>query len=69
MGGELATEWQKLHTHVSPDDFEYVRTTVETELGQPLEALFDAFDEEPIASASIGQVHRAKICDGPDVVV
>lgn len=69
VGGELATELQKLQTQVSPDDFEYVRTTVETELGQPLEALFDAFDEEPIASASIGQVHRAKICDGPEVVV
>ena len=69
MGGELANELQKLQTQVSPDDFEYVRTTVETELGQPLDALFDAFDEEPVASASIGQVHRAKICDGPEVVV
>lgn len=69
IGGDLAEELQKLQTQVSPDDFEYIRATVETELGQPLEILFDAFDEEPIASASIGQVHRAKLTDGGEVVV
>jgi ubiquinone biosynthesis protein len=69
IGGDLATELQKLQTQVTPDDFEYIRATVETELGQPLEILFDAFDEEPIASASIGQVHRAKLADGGEVVV
>lgn len=69
IGGDLAKELQKLQTQVTPDDFEYIRETVETELGQPLEILFDAFDEEPIASASIGQVHRAKLADGGEVVV
>ncbi len=51
------------------DPPDVVRTTVEAELGQPLAALFREFDETPLASASIGQVHRARLPDGEDVVV
>lgn len=46
-----------------------IRSTVEQELGAPLDALFAAFDEQPCASASIGQVHRATLHDGREVAV
>ena len=46
-----------------------VMQVVEEELGAPIEELFGAFDPEPIASASIGQVHRATLHDGREVAV
>jgi ubiquinone biosynthesis protein len=49
--------------------FEAVRAVVEAELGQPLGALFADFDPEPLAAASIGQVHPATLPDGTAVVV
>jgi predicted unusual protein kinase regulating ubiquinone biosynthesis (AarF/ABC1/UbiB family) len=42
---------------------------IEAELGAPLAQLFAEFDPQPIASASIGQVHRARLQDGRDVAV
>ncbi len=42
---------------------------VETELDAPLETLFESFEAEPMAAASIGQVHRARTIDGVDVAV
>lgn len=53
---ELAT----LRDQVPPFPFEQVRATVERELGQPLETLFDAFEPAPVAAASVAQVHRAR---------
>jgi len=49
--------------------FEAVKRVVEQGLGQPLEELFTEFEAEPVATASIGQIHRAKTADGVDVVV
>ncbi|MBL8612726.1 MAG: AarF/ABC1/UbiB kinase family protein [Myxococcales bacterium] len=46
-----------------------VRRVVEEDLGGPIDALFAHFDEEPIASASIGQVHRATTRSGDEVAV
>ncbi len=48
---------------------EAVKSVVELELGKPLEEIFLFFSEKPIASASIGQVHLAKLLDGTEVVV
>lgn len=58
-----------LQDQVSPIPFEDVRAVIEADFGQPLEQLFAEFDEEPLAAASIGQVHRARLADGSDVAV
>jgi predicted unusual protein kinase regulating ubiquinone biosynthesis (AarF/ABC1/UbiB family) len=48
---------------------EAIRALVEEELGRPTDALFSEWDDIPIASASIGQVHRARLHDGREVAV
>lgn len=69
IGMALAGELQKLQTSVPADDNATVRETIQSELCQPLEELFNDFDATPLASASIGQVHRAKLPSGADVVL
>ena len=69
VGIELAEELSKLQSDVPPDDFETIKDVIEEEQGASLDELFQSFDSEPIATASIGQVHRATLKDGSDVVV
>jgi ubiquinone biosynthesis protein len=69
VGTSLANELQLLLVNVPPDPPSTVRATIEGELGQPIEELFAEFDETPVASASIGQVHRARLATGEDVAV
>jgi ubiquinone biosynthesis protein len=69
VGMPLAQELQKLQTSVACDTPDVVRETIETELGKPLDALFADFDPTPLASASIGQAHRARLYGGDDVVI
>jgi ubiquinone biosynthesis protein len=69
IGMSLAQELQKLQTSVPSDDPQIVRETIEAELGRPIEELFEDFDSTPLASASIGQAHRARLPSGDDVVV
>jgi predicted unusual protein kinase regulating ubiquinone biosynthesis (AarF/ABC1/UbiB family) len=59
----------KLQQDAPPMDFQLARGVVEKELGGDLARHFRSFDEVPLAAASIGQVHRAKLLDGTDVVV
>jgi predicted unusual protein kinase regulating ubiquinone biosynthesis (AarF/ABC1/UbiB family) len=49
--------------------FKQMRRVIEEELGEPLKNVFEEFDEEPIAAASIGQVYRARLRDGRQVAV
>jgi len=65
----FVTELEKLQDEVTPADFAEIKKIVEEELKSPIDELFLEFDEIPIASASIGQVHRATLKDGSDVVV
>lgn len=69
FGVRLAEELRGLQSNVPADPFPAIRAIIERELGQPLDDLFLDFDEEPIASASIGQVHRARLLSGQEVVV
>jgi predicted unusual protein kinase regulating ubiquinone biosynthesis (AarF/ABC1/UbiB family) len=58
-----------LQASAPPMDFALLRDVAERELGKPLERAFARFDEKPLASASIGQVHRAQLPSGEEVVV
>jgi ubiquinone biosynthesis protein len=60
---------QALQDHVSAVPFDEVKRQIEVGLGAAPEALFKSFDKDPIASASIAQVHGAVLKDGSDVVV
>lgn len=69
VGRELADELAMLQQDSPADPPSVVRRIVEDELGQPVSQLFDDFEDEPLASASIGQVHRARLRSGDEVVV
>lgn len=60
---------KKLQAQAPAMSYDVVARVVREELGNEPEALFNRFDREPIAAASIGQVHRARLKDGTDVVV
>src|SRR5687767_15992595 len=66
---DIVAELRGLQDDVSPFPFAQVRHVVEEELGLTLEQAFVSFDEIPIAAASIGQVHRATLPNGDEVVV
>ncbi len=66
---EMINEFSKLQDDVPAVGFEAIQQTVENELGRNLDLLFAEFDPEPIASASIGQVHQAHLHDGDKVAV
>ena len=69
VGVPLAQELTKLQSDVRCEPFSQIKTTVESEQEKPLEELFESFDQEPIACASIGQVHAAVLPGGRPVVV
>jgi ubiquinone biosynthesis protein len=66
---DIITELRGLQDDVRPVSFDAVRTVVEAELGLTVEQLFVEFDEQPVAAASIGQVHRAVLPNGTRVAV
>jgi len=66
---DFITELEKLQDRVAALRFETVKQQIERELGRSLEELFAEFDPEPLAAASIGQVHRAVLPGGREVIV
>ena len=69
VGPEMARELAHLQTDAPADPPGSVQATIEAEFGKPLSSLFAQFDEAPLASASIAQVHLARLHSGEQVVV
>jgi ubiquinone biosynthesis protein len=66
---DYISELSKLLDAAPPVPIDDIRAVIDEELGAPVDDLFATFDEAPIASASIGQVHRATLPDGTVVAV
>ena len=66
---ELSGELSKLQSDVTPFPFEDVESIIREDLGGPPDAVFRSFDRQPVAAASLAQVHRAFLDDGEEVAV
>lgn len=69
LGPEWIAELSKLHSNVPAVPLEELRAQLREDLGGDPEQVFARFDAEPLAGASIAQVHRARLHDGSEVVV
>ncbi|MFM7471599.1 MAG: ABC1 kinase family protein [Nodosilinea sp.] len=66
---EFVEELSKLQDRVPAFSYEQAREIVEADLGKPIHSLYRSFDPVPLAAASLGQVHRAELYSGEEVVV
>ncbi len=66
---DIAFELSKLQDQVPPFPGELAKAVIEEAYGEPLTKHFSSFEQEPIASASVAQVHLANLLDGTEVVV
>ncbi len=64
-----AQEFARLQDRVPPLPFEQIQPVLETELGEPYTRVFSELEKQPLASASIGQVYRARLREGQSVVI
>ncbi|MFI9591992.1 ABC1 kinase family protein [Nonomuraea sp. NPDC052265] len=69
LPAEFIDELGRLQDHVAPASWERVEPVLAAELGGPVEEVFAAFDRTPLAAASIGQAHTARLHTGESVVV
>lgn len=69
FGPEWIAEFEKLHSQAPQVDPALVRAQLTEDLGAPPEEVFARFDTEPLAAASIAQVHAAALHDGTEVIV
>ena len=65
---EFIVEFEKLQDRVAPVPASVARAVIESELGHPVDKIFTSFEDQPLAAASLAQVHRATI-NGQQVVV
>jgi ubiquinone biosynthesis protein len=66
---DFVTEFAKLQDKVPAVGYEAIEQTIEAELNQPMDILFEEFNPDSLASASIGQVHHARLHSGDEVAV
>lgn len=66
---ELVAEFSLCRDRVTPESFELVQSTLQRELGRDPSEIFASIEPQPIAAASIAQVHRARLVTGEHVVV
>lgn len=66
---EFVEELSKLQDRVPAFSYEQTRDIIESDLGRPIQTLYRTFDPIPLAAASLGQVHRAQLHNGEEVVV
>lgn len=69
LPADVVAELAKLQDAAPPVDIDQIHRVIRADLGAGPGELFDRFDDAPLASASIGQVHAARLRDGRDVVV
>ena len=69
FGEGAADQLSVLQDRATPADQPAVFQALQGELGRPPEEVFESFEAQPLAAASIGQVHRARLRNGPEVVV
>jgi ubiquinone biosynthesis protein len=69
VGIEAAENLMQLQDSLPPESFPAIKRAIERALEAPLESLFSSFDEEPVGSASIAQVHHAVTTEGREVAV
>ncbi|MEV0286693.1 MULTISPECIES: AarF/UbiB family protein [unclassified Kribbella] len=65
----VADELSRLQDQVSPAPWPEIESVLTEELGAPLHQVYAGFDTEPLAAASVAQVHKARLPEGHDVVV
>lgn len=67
LPAEITEELSGLQDEVPPDDFDAIRRLAEAEFGMSLEEKFERFEPDPLAAASLGQAHRARLrVDAPE---
>src|SRR6476620_1295294 len=69
LPADIADELAKLQDRVPPFPGAEARAIVEAAYGKPVNEAFSTFDEQPLAAASIAQVHVARLRDGREVIV
>jgi len=66
---EVIDQLRSLQDRIPPFAFRKVKPIIEEDFGKPLTELYSEFDEQPVAAASVAQVHRARLRDGQEVAV